>query len=123
MKNFSFSVLTAGDLQEEYPSEQSIKVNLAYKLRAMEQNPPQIGLHKRIQKDRVTPETLGVFVDQRLRKINPSITLYKLTDIKIFHCSRCKVDKTSQKVAVKDESGELLCNGCYGYLLSRSATG
>src|SRR6266545_4368953 len=44
---------------------------------------------------------------------------YRAAQSTAFVCSRCTQAKVSKLVAtVRDDDGELLCNGCYGYLLS-----
>jgi hypothetical protein len=45
---------------------------------------------------------------------------YRLAATVTFGCSRCGTDKTSRLVTVVDgHDDRLLCNGCYGRLLSR----
>lgn len=37
-----------------------------------------------------------------------------------FYCSRCRKMKTSKKYAIKENDPDyMICNGCYGFLLSR----
>lgn len=40
-----------------------------------------------------------------------------------FHCGRCDTDKKAKNVArrvLPDGSADLICNGCYGNILSRN---
>lgn len=44
---------------------------------------------------------------------------YRLAKTRTFTCNRCKKEKTSKLVATQDsEEDALMCNGCYGELLS-----
>ncbi|KAK3941379.1 hypothetical protein QBC46DRAFT_353230 [Diplogelasinospora grovesii] len=48
---------------------------------------------------------------------------YRLAYAQGFQCSRCRKEKKSKLVAIKTKGGEpgaVLCNGCYGFLLSSS---
>ena len=48
-----------------------------------------------------------------------NLQLNRLNAATEFHCSRCKITKKAKLVAVVSGSwNELLCNGCYGKLLS-----
>ncbi|KAF8422223.1 hypothetical protein EV426DRAFT_606579 [Tirmania nivea] len=47
-------------------------------------------------------------------------TQYRLAASTTFTCTRCKKQKKAKLVAIKETQWEnLLCNGCYGFLLSR----
>ncbi len=48
-----------------------------------------------------------------------TLQLNRLSAATEFHCSRCKTTKKARLVAVvSGHWNELLCNGCYGKLLS-----
>lgn len=50
-----------------------------------------------------------------------SLTQYRLVSSTNFKCSRCKRQKKAKLVATRDSELQwdaLLCNGCYGFLLS-----
>lgn len=50
---------------------------------------------------------------------NRNMQLVRLRNPAEFHCSRCKATKKSHLLAVVAGNwDELLCNGCYGELLS-----
>jgi hypothetical protein len=45
---------------------------------------------------------------------------FRLTKATKFTCSRCNKDKTAKLVVTKDGNWEsLMCNGCYGFMLSQ----
>jgi len=47
------------------------------------------------------------------------LCLHRLVKPAVFRCNRCTREKKAKLVAVtKDNWDELVCNGCYGYLLS-----
>lgn len=56
-------------------------------------------------------------------KVYPSrgpLTQYRLASATSFKCSRCQKQKTAKLVATHDSQWDaLLCNGCYGFVLSR----
>jgi len=39
-----------------------------------------------------------------------------------FFCTRCKKTKKAKLTAKSHETGEIICNGCYGLLLSQKKT-
>ncbi|KAI5850575.1 hypothetical protein DFP73DRAFT_539927 [Morchella snyderi] len=48
------------------------------------------------------------------------LTQYRLASAKRFKCSRCQKQKTAKLVATRNGQWDaLLCNGCYGFILSR----
>jgi hypothetical protein len=48
------------------------------------------------------------------------LQLFLLEKLHQFHCLRCGVKKKSQLVAVQaSDWSKLLCNGCYGEMLSK----
>jgi len=56
-------------------------------------------------------------------KVYPSrgpLTQYRLASATNFKCNRCQQQKKAKLVATRDSQWDaLLCNGCYGFLLSR----
>ncbi|KAI5790403.1 hypothetical protein FPQ18DRAFT_338539 [Pyronema domesticum] len=49
-----------------------------------------------------------------------SLTQYRLSSATAFTCSRCTKQKKAKLIAVRDGNWKLmLCNGCYGNILSR----
>ncbi len=54
------------------------------------------------------------------QEANAPKTLIKLDDIPSFYCFRCKSEKKSKLRVVwhTTEGKKIICNGCYGYLLS-----
>jgi transcription elongation factor Elf1 len=48
-----------------------------------------------------------------------SLRLYRLVEHTAFTCNRCHLEKKSKLVAFeKDKWDAIMCNGCYGLLLS-----
>jgi len=48
------------------------------------------------------------------------LTQYRLASATSFKCSRCKKEKKAKLVATRDSQWDaILCNGCYGFILSR----
>ena len=46
--------------------------------------------------------------------------IFKRTEIaKDFTCSRCNREKKSKNTATSEDGKKVLCNGCYGLLLSK----
>ncbi|KAH8153168.1 uncharacterized protein LAJ45_02755 [Morchella importuna] len=56
-------------------------------------------------------------------KVYPSrgpMTQYRLASATTFTCSRCQRQKTAKLVATRNGQWDaLLCNGCYGFIISR----
>ncbi|KAJ2899481.1 hypothetical protein MKZ38_003038 [Zalerion maritima] len=61
---------------------------------------------------------------EQFKKYHPrgSVRQHRLAALKSFTCDRCHEKKTSKLVALADEQWDaLLCNGCYGWLLSTAS--
>lgn len=49
---------------------------------------------------------------------------FRLSKVATFTCDRCTQEKTAKLVAIKHgDWNTLVCNGCYGLLLSKAAQG
>lgn len=53
-----------------------------------------------------------------------SLQQFRLTKATKFTCNRCNKEKTAKLVTTKNGDWEkLMCNGCYGFLLSKPEEG
>lgn len=71
------------------------------------------------------PGGLSVFNAKIVKTFPPKcgLQLYRLESATFFLCSHCHERKTAKLVATdSDDTGRLVCNGCYGQLLSDAAS-